>query len=73
MSCDTAARAQLLPPKLDRVRSDPRVKIVDEAPRMFLVEASENDAESLRGELGGCSSAKSNSTRARDSRPKPRA
>ena len=39
--------------EIDRVRSDPRIKIVDESPRMFLVEASEADAESLRSELGG--------------------
>jgi hypothetical protein len=39
--------------ELDRVRSDPRLRIVDEAPRMFLVEATEADYESLRSELGG--------------------
>ena len=39
--------------ELDRVRSDPRVHIIDESPRMLLVEATEADAESLRSELGG--------------------
>jgi hypothetical protein len=39
--------------ELDRVRSDSRLHIVDETPRMFLVEASEDAAESLRSELGG--------------------
>lgn len=39
--------------ELDRLRSDPRLRIVDESPRMFLVEASDADAASLRSELGG--------------------
>jgi len=59
--------------ELDRVRSDPRVKIVDEAPRMFLVEASENDAESLRGELGGWLVSEEQFYASADPRQKPHA
>jgi hypothetical protein len=59
--------------ELDRVRSDARVRIVDEAPRMFLVEASDADAESLRSELGGWLISEEQFYAHADPRPKPRA
>jgi hypothetical protein len=59
--------------ELDRVRSDPRLHVVDESPRMLLVEASDADAESLRSELGGWLISEEQIYASIDPRMKPRA
>jgi hypothetical protein len=61
------------PADLDRVRSDPRLRVVDEAPRMLLVETSDADAKSLRSELEGWLVSEEQIYASIDPRMKPRA
>lgn len=59
--------------EIDRVRSDARLTIVDESPRMLLVETTDAAAESLRSELNGWLISEEQLYAQADPRLKPRA